>query len=518
MIDLKSRVIVSLEDFLGYEVGYEKISPSFLSFFEIRNLTLTHPSSGEQLLQIRNLKLFYNPLTYFLNRTENVLISNINITGLTLSFNPERDSRLMELFTSDGTDNPSSGTRELSRYFSGRIRIRSWSFHYISSEDKIHFEGNTITLKQQKDYMRIKLNGYFNLTRSGTGGPLDRIMFNVSVNGNLHNDLRGFNLVGDFRDVHSNLFDIDRQELNIRYDGTEFNLAKVRDRQPYDLNLIFADETFSVDFNAEQFSPEKIIALKGPLENLNPWLSTVFSGTGHFDMSLSGSEMHYSYDGTAFIDNEIIPFPVNAEILASGNDRILIADNLTVSTAYGTYSFSGEWSFLDKFPMGNLAFYQMPVAGDLTLNGELSLEEVEDYFFIRSENLELSSGLNPGNLKVLISRAGENYVYSLRSELNHDNQHKNQILLNGEFSFTETFRLKSTYTVNQLSLQTLQTFFPDYRDMLSNPLLSGLVIQTNGSVIIDGRDYYIRLQEFGIRSPDENRNLKCRGFCFFRRV
>ena len=512
MVDLKSRVIVSIEDLLGYQIGYEEISPSFLSFLEIRNLTLTHPETREEILQIRNLKLFYNPLSYFFKRSGNVLISNINITGLKISFDLERDRSLLGLFSSSDRDNQPTVPLDLSRYYSGRIRIRSWSLHYGSSEDSVKFEGNTITLKQQDDYMRIKLNGHFSLIRSVSDLPLDRIVFDVSVTGNLQNNLGGFNLNGDFRDVQSNLFDIPRQELNIRFDGNEFKLAKVRDRQPYDLNLVFQDNWLTVDFNADQFSPGKIVTLKGKLENIDPWLSTVLSGTGHFEIFLDEGSMLYSYDGTAFVDNQNLPFPVNAEIRASGSESILLADQLTVSTVYGTYAFSGEWAFPDKIPQGELSFFQMPVSEDITMEGNLIFEEVEDYFYIRSENLELSSGWHPGNLKILISRNEDSFVYSLRSELNPANSYKDQILLNGEFSFDETFRLKSSYVINQFSMETLKAFLPSYEEVLSNPLLGSMVLQTNGSFTVDGGDYYIRMQDFGISSPDGKKDLKCRGF------
>ena len=512
MVDLKSRVIVSLENSLGYQIGYEEISPSFLSFFEIRNFTLTHPDTREEILQIRNLKLFYNPLSYFFKRSGNVLISHINITGLTLSFDSERDSRLLDLFSSSGTGSHSSVPLDLGRYYSGRIRIRSWSLHYRSPEDSVQFEGNTITLKQQADYMRVKLNGHFSFIRSDSDFPLDRIVFDVSVTGNLQNNLGGFNLNGDFRDVQSNLFDIPRQELNIRFDGSEFKLAKVRDRQPYDLNLVFQDNRLTVDLNADQFSPDKIVTLKGRLESIDPWLSTVLSGTGHYEIFLDEGSMLYRYDGTAFIDNQNLPFPVNAEIRVAGNESMLLADQLTVSTAYGTYAFSGEWAFLDKIPQGELAFFQMPVSGDITMEGNLIFEEVEDYFYIRSENLELSSGWHPGNLKILISRNEDSFVYSLRSELNPANSYKDQILLNGEFSFNETFRLNSSYAINQLSMETLKAFLPSYEEALTNPLFGSMVLQTNGSLTFDGGDYYIRIQDLGISSPDGKKDLKCRGF------
>ena len=300
--------------------------------------------------------------------------------------------------------------------------------------------------------------------------------------------------------------------MNLRFDGNEFKLAKVRDRQPYDMNLVFKSNKLRVDFNADQFSPGKIITLKGSLESFDPWLSTILSGTGHFEISLDEGSMLYGYDGTAFVKNEILPFPVNAEIRANGNESILFADQLTVSTVYGTYAFSGEWAFLDKFPKGELSFFQMPVLGDITMEGNLFLGEVEDYFYIRSENLELSSGWHPGNLKVLISRNGDSFVYSLRSDLNPSNSFRDQILLNGEFSFNETFRLKSSYVINQFSMETLRAFLPVDQDVLSNPLLGNLVLQTDGNLTVDGRDYYIRMQDLRISSPDGNRNLKCRGF------
>ena len=142
-----------------------------------------------------------------------------------------------------------------------------------------------MTVKQQKDYLRVKLGGDFSLADHSNSGTLQYLSLTLDITGSVYNDLKGFNINGDFNQVRSNLFDMESQRFNIRYSGEEFKIAKIRDRQPYDLSLTINSEQILMDFSAEKFSFDKILAIKGRVASLNPWLNTVLTGGAHLEFN-----------------------------------------------------------------------------------------------------------------------------------------------------------------------------------------------------------------------------------------
>ncbi len=509
--DLKTRVLVSAEDFLGYHISYDRISPSVLTYFEIRNLSLTHPETGNVLLKIRNLKIFYNPFALIFSQTGKVPISNIYLTGMYISYEETRDGALIrKIFSGNQREGHAGGGPDFSRYFSGRIRIRSVDIQYRTPAASVSFSGNSITLRQQKNYMRVKMGGSLAMAVSDIQSPLDRGAFDFVLTGSLLNNLGGFNLNGDFKDIRSNLLDMDRQRLNIRYSGGEIKLAKIRDSQPYDLSLSVDRQKIQADFSAEQFSFDNILVLKDSLAPIDPWLNTVLSGSCRVIYSRNTGSLSYDYDGTAFLRNEKLPFPVHADLDVRGDENTLYADKIAASTPSGSLSYSGVWSFREGYPLGSLSFFQIPVSPGVAAEGRLALSQVDEFFYIQSEFLSLDNGWNPGNLKLLITRNREKYIYSLRSDLNPANSYKDQIFINGELSFEKQVEITADFQISDMDLNTVTPFFPRYSGAMEGK--EDFLLSSKGTVKLRGNSYSATLDQLTVSDKKGEKSLKCKGF------
>ena len=114
---LKSQVIHSLEDSLGYKINYDEISPSLLSSIEIRNFHLIHPDTGETFLSIRNLKLYYNPVRAFFKKSSQALISNVYLTGVNITVDEQRDRALLTRMQNGSDKSGNQVGWELGRFF-----------------------------------------------------------------------------------------------------------------------------------------------------------------------------------------------------------------------------------------------------------------------------------------------------------------------------------------------------------------------------------------------------------------
>ena len=509
--NLKYEVIASLEDFLGYRIGYDRISPSILTYFEIHNLVLVHPASDDAVMKVRNLKLYYNPFAVLFKNTDRVLITNININGLNISLDGLRDKRLLDLVSSENSRNTSGGSLDISRYFSGRIRIRSVDLAYRDPMNSLQFNGSTITVRQQKEFLKVVMGGDVDLTFRDSDNPLRQGAFNFSIKGNLFNDLSGFNLNGDFRDIRSNLLDMDRQRMNLRYSGGEMKLAKIQDSQPYDLSLVLTEDRIQADFSAEQFSFDQILTLKDELAPVDPWLNTVVSGLSRVSYFRKTGEISYAYDGSAFFRNKSLPFPVHADITLQGDNEILEVENLAASTPKGHLAYKGEWVFRDGFPRGALSFYQVPVTPGVTAEGHLALNLVEDYLYIQSESISLDSGWKTGELKILLNRDADSFVFSLRSDLNPRTSPGDMLFVNGEISYPDELGITADFSINDLSLEAISPFIPEYTANLD--LGNGdLFLSAMGSVKYRDATFSSNLDQFLIADRDGDRSLKFRGY------
>ncbi len=509
--DLKYDVIESLEETLGYRIGYDQISPSVLTYFEIRNLQLVHPVTKDVVLKVRSLKLFYNPFALIFQNTDRVLISGISLNGLDLSINAERDRRLIDLFTAQDREQASAEPLDISRYFAGRVRIRSVDLQYEDPSYSFQFNGRTITVRQQKDFLRVIMAGDVDFSLPGLSGPLEEGSFSFSIKGSLFNNLTGFNLDGDFREIRSNLLEMDRQRMNIRYSAGELRLAKIRDDQPYDLNLVLSEERIQADFSAEQFSFNNILTLRGGLAFADPWLNTVLSGSSRVVYFQKTGDISYEYDGSAYLRNETLPFPVHTDIRLKGNAEILQVENLTASTPKGHYTYSGEWVLKEDFPRGQLDFYQVPLTPGVTAEGRLSLSLVDDYFYIQSDSVSLDSGWKSGPLQILLNREGDTFVFSLRSSLNTEKSSRDQIFVNGEFLYRDQPEFSAEFRVDKLSFDVVKPFFPEYAGNL-DLMDEGLSLTVRGSARYQGELLSSSVELFQISDRTEERSLKFRGY------
>ena len=509
--DLKYNVIQSLEERLGYRIGYDQISPSILTYFEIRNLQLVHPDSEDLVLKVRSLKLFYNPFALIFQTTDRVLISGISLNGLDISLNTQRDKRLMDLFSAGNSQNSPKEAMDISRYFSGRVRMRSVDLKFEDPDYSFLFNGSTITIRQQKDFLRVIMAGQADFSLDGLSGPLENGSFSFSIKGNLFNDLTGFNLDGDFRDIRSNLLEMDRQRMNVRYSGGELRLAKIRDNQPYDLSLVLSEDRVQADFSAEQFSFNNILTLRDELAFVDPWLSTVLSGSSRVVYFPDTEDISYEFDGTAYLRNETLPFPVHTDIKLRGNTEIIQVENLTASTPKGHFTYTGEWILQEDFPRGHLDFFHVPVAPGVSAEGRLALSLVDDYFYIQSDSITLDSGWKSGPLQILLNREADSYVFSFRSSLNPGSSKRDQILINGEFFYKDQPEITADFRVDELSFEGVKPFFPEYAGSLS--LLDGdLSLSVRGSARYQGQKFSSTVDLFQVSDSAGERSLKFRGY------
>jgi translocation and assembly module TamB len=324
--------------------------------------------------------------------------------------------------------------------------------------------------------------------------------------------LTAFALDSEFSDIDTNLAVLENQRLNIGYRDEQFRLTKIKDNKPYDLNLQLSSKEIKLTLIADEFSPSRLVLFKSSLEQMNPWLDTSFSGQGEFVMERDTGFIQYFYKGSAAMDNSLLPFPLQINLDIQGDDLHLRSEKLIVSTVHGAVDWRGQWVFSNGYPEGSLFINNLFVGEDKRLNGQLVLRNIDDYYSINSKKIQLNNGSEIGNLKALVYRENESFIFSLQSELNTENDRRDRLVLDGEINFDQEFQIQSSFRITDMFLSSISPF-------LGLPVLDTILtsypdiqLQSEGTFSYSKDNLMVQISRLKGFLPDENRSLTLSGY------
>lgn len=347
MAELQEQSVAALEQFIGRKISYASISPSFLRSLEIRDLRITRADgSGETLLVISRLRLYYSLARLLTGRDPAAALNEIRIVSSQFTVDLDRDKDLAELVSLLAVQAGGAGDLQ------ARLTGANVGVTVVSSQGTFDLTGLFFEVDPERDLISVAARG------SCTGVLKDGFQFSSSLKtaGKVGRQLDWSDLTLRVMAFSSSVFSTGRQTLQMVWKGHQLTLSKIQDRSPVDVQLSadFDARTVSLSFRAEQFQPDKLFRLSGSLARYNPWLKAPITAAGTAIYGLDDHSLAYQADVQAYFEDQL---PVRDANLASslhGTGRQIWLVPLSLSSPTGSLEFTGNLLFENFFPEGML--------------------------------------------------------------------------------------------------------------------------------------------------------------------
>ena len=527
MAELKTRSIEGLEERIGRELVYEKISPSILMSFDIRNLSIAPFNNNRpENIHIGRLQIFYSPIQLLRGKTVDA-VKSIRIDNTDVRIDRQKDEEfirfLRRFFTGPelpdesvpgGGSGPGirSGrdTEETGFRFPGiSLQGRNISLHYIDGERSYDLEKLSFRVRHEEDDelpLRVDAEGELTAELDKPVGPepmqIVRGASEFSMQAAAGESLQSVSSTVSLRNFSTNLFSFRRLTLELERDRERTVVRKIEDSSPWDLSLTYTapNGELLIDFAAEEFAFTDNIETSSELSPLDAWLSTKLTGASTVSLSLEEEEFSYTADLRAEVDNRYVPEPFTADFEVKGTEREADFEILRIGSDSVDLEYRGTVDLPTLFPDGRLVVNRLSI-GDHVLRTTLEINESNRNIELYSSVLLVDSTLLLKDLS-LSGRLEENRL-SYRADFSIGRH-------NGEASYYSGTNLLETEGTLELGaepaieasieirsaplLPILETFFVNFP--IEESPLAGLTISTNAFVSTDFSSFLFSLQPF----------------------
>ncbi len=410
MTELKAKSMDALEAFIGRRISYGSISPSFLRYLEIRDLTIYDSGesggSGKALLTIHRLRMYYS-LTKLLARWDPVeALSEIRIVNSSFSIDRERDRDLIDLAAR--LLEPRPGQNGLRARLTGAdVDLSVASPEGSFSLSRLFFE-----VAANGEIIDLSLRG-------DCGGSLPAGFWfssSVKATGKLGRDFDWSDLTVRVASFDSSAFTTGRQTFQLVWRGRELTLAKIQDRSPIDLRLT-ADldrRDVTLSFKTDQFRPDRLLRLSGKLAPYNKWLAAPMTASGSATYNLDARSLVYDTDISASFADQLPIRDVELSCRVRGTRKQAWFTPLHMDSPSGSLDFIGNLLFENYFPEGLLTLANVETGKGEKLNATVSIERIQGRLAIEGERLAIGS-LALDGLDASLSPAKDGFQFTLKT-------------------------------------------------------------------------------------------------------
>ncbi|MBI9100787.1 MAG: translocation/assembly module TamB domain-containing protein [Spirochaetales bacterium] len=492
---IESEFFRTAEEMLGYKISYSSVSPSLLGHLEVRALTIYLEETGENLLFIDRLNIFYSFFNFF-NEDPLKAIEKISIENTHINYDPDRnlDLDFIKQFSGDGT-----GTLSLPRV---EITGRNISLSMQLGENSVNLEKIFLKMDPVEDGWGISMKGAgFYENREAIGA----ITTDFSLNGFIDNDFDRAEALLNLKDLDSDYLSMRKINFLLNWRDKSISVRKIQDRVPYDLMVLADLETKSVEveFKAENFIPSNHFTFNTGFDFIEPILYTGISGKLDGQYYFETRELDYNSELNLKIPiNQWIPIPIDADVVASGDLNRIKFDKLDVDSRNGSIFFIGDIDLTEDLPLpnGHLKVNNLNGRGH-NFSGMLILDNQSRYYSIQAPWLILDE-LNLRDTDVRLMGDLDNvdiFVETSSADVDWDNYlfaEGNFIM--GEEPFFQILLECFDFPVGKSGL----TFLPDINDELKDQI-SPLSLNAQGSLSTDLEKFSFNASRFELKNRED---------------
>ena len=358
---LRDEAIVELEQLLGREVTYSRISPSILRYLSVSDLTV-HGLTDEasDLVTIQNLRIYYRPLALIRGEYEDAF-TELRIENSTLFVDTRRDTDLVAILSDIAGSREARGAETLvpeSLKVSGRnIRLQIVSELGVLQIGQLFFESSV-----SGDVLSLRASGELTLSEMDPDLPLSRVDGRLSATGTL--DLTSGDALFDVAlpELRSDIASLRRQVFQVNYRDNVLEARKIQDRNPVDLYFRLQMEPMELYARvlSDGYRLADLVRLEGEYEPYNDYLRSPIRGQASVTLTAGG----FSYGGSILTRATGLPVPDgDVTIRFSGDERDITVDSLEYASEIGEIEFTGVARLQPFRPSGRVTVRNLVYGG-----------------------------------------------------------------------------------------------------------------------------------------------------------
>jgi hypothetical protein len=409
MILLRDYVIAGGEEFLGLNIEYASLGPSFFGFLDIQDIRIQEPD-GPPLLSLSRLRVSYS----LLGMLKGDIPSSIRAVYLDkpqVSLDARNKEKYQDLIAKlGGNGEGAKGAGEAnaagdwSRFLPTGIAVR-----IRQGECALRFGENSASLKGLSFDIRVS-DKKIDVRGKWIAGVSLNYLFDENfalalagrISGVYDLAVREGNITLNIPSAAGEHFNIQAVNFNIALDEAGLSLKKIPDPAPYDLSLsyAFASGRISGEFSADNFSPRELVVLSGPREHYNRYLAFSISGGASFETD-GRENIGYALNLSGNLGQSVSLEPIRYAINARGDENSVYFDELSLkfpqggpegqSVPSGSLRYSGALQYEPLEPDGVISVGDFSLSGGGFLNGDLAVSGTGRQIDVFSESFSLGA-------------------------------------------------------------------------------------------------------------------------------
>lgn len=380
MDELKARSIGELESFLGHRITYSSISPSFLSYLEVRDLVVHDaPDTEKPLLAIHRVRIYYSILHLLTRRDPVGSLREIRILNTNFSLDLQRDQNVIDLL--QRMTQAGSGTGGLR----ARITGANVGITLQTQGTVLTLSGLFFGIDAESDSLAIALRG----DCRGTLASGFDFSSTVGIEGRLDRKLTWSDLTVRLLAFNSSAVNLERQTVQVVWKGNQIQMHKIQDHSPIDLGMTASldSQEIAVDFQADGLRPDRLFRFTHSLARFNNWLGAPMTASGKLVYSLKDHHLEYSGGVSASFVDQLPIHDVVLESTFSGTEKQVFFSPLRVSSPEGDIQFDGNIDLASLYPEGLLTMANVEADNGHRVSAALSIHRQDGRLAVQGRRL-----------------------------------------------------------------------------------------------------------------------------------
>lgn len=384
MAALKDTTMKTLEAMAGRRITYGSLSPSFLRYVEVRDLTIHDSSPSEApLLTIRQVRVYYSLLKLLAGRDPASCIREIRLLNTRISIDLEKDADVVDLIRRL-TSAPGTGQQGqlLARVTGANIGITVLTHGTTFSMDDLFFQ-----VDAQGDKLAISLRG------KGNGSLSDGFTFasSLKAQGSFNRSFTSSDLTLHFFSFDSSLISTGAETLQVVWNGNTVDVRKIQDRSPVEMEVVgdIQKQELTVDFATENVRLSRLFTFSGRMAKYVNWLKMPLTTSGHVTYRMTDKSLDYAVDLSAFLEDQLPIRAVKLDSSFHGTEKEIFFQPLRLSSDNGSAQFEGSILFQNFFPSGQLALVDVSAGSGEKMNAQINIDRAQGKLEVEGTHLSI---------------------------------------------------------------------------------------------------------------------------------
>jgi len=344
---LRDSIIGRLEDILGCDLAYGRLSPSLLRAFRIEDLELRDRDGGGRLLVAERAEISLSLRLRGLGLPA-LGLRRLKVSGAAIDVNAVLDSGILD------------SLRRLADLGSGTqpgdlaLDLRDCRATYSADGLSLALDDLDVDATLLSSGVEAWADG--SLRAEGPSLPLAgpwQGRLSLSGSASAHMDMARLVLEasGGGRDFY-----ISPQTILLTKKGSLLSARKIEDAAPLDAwaDLDLASGSFKAKADFDAFRPAALGGLRGAWAAYAPWLGANATGTASVSGNFKGGALTYALKGDISPPQGLIDGAYRLSIDASGIDKKLRISRALIRGAAGEAWYTGDFDMVSLDPEGEL--------------------------------------------------------------------------------------------------------------------------------------------------------------------